>query len=38
MILRNVCRDFKDRKTCGTYYFNWKKNHFDLAKFVRVNR
>jgi hypothetical protein len=36
MILRNACRDFKDRKTCGTYYFNWKNNHFDLIKFTFV--
>ncbi len=37
MVLRNACRDFKDRKTCGTYYFNWKDNHFDLVKFVFVD-
>ena len=34
MVLQNACRDFKDRKTCGTYYFNWKDNHFNLVKFV----
>jgi hypothetical protein len=37
IILRNACRDFKDRKTCGTYYFNWKNNHFDLIKFIFVD-
>jgi hypothetical protein len=37
MILRNACRDFKDRRTCGTYYFNWKDNHFVLIKFVLVD-
>jgi hypothetical protein len=36
LILRNACRNFKDRKTCGTYYFNWRDNHFDLVKFVVV--
>jgi len=34
MVLRNACRDFKDRKTCGTYYFNWHDNRFDVVKFV----
>ena len=37
MILRNACRDFKDRKSCGTYYFNWKDNHFVLLKFVMLD-
>jgi hypothetical protein len=37
MILRNACRDFKDRRSCGTYYFNWKDNRFDLVKFVYVD-
>ena len=37
MVLRNACRDFKDRKTCGTYYFNWKDNRFVLVRFVMVN-
>ena len=37
MVLGNACRDFKDRNTCGTYYFNWKDNHFDLVKFVMVD-
>jgi hypothetical protein len=34
LVLRNACRNFKDRKTCGMYYFNWKDSHFDLVKFV----
>ena len=33
LVLRNACRDFTDRKTCGTYYFNWKDNRFDLVRF-----
>ena len=37
LVLRNACRNFKDRKTCGTYYFNWTDNHFDLVKFVMVD-
>ncbi|HVO97586.1 MAG TPA: hypothetical protein VMT15_05935 [Bryobacteraceae bacterium] len=37
LVLRNACRNFKDRKTCGRYYFNWKENHFDLVKFVMVD-
>ncbi len=37
LVLRNACRDFKDRKTCGTYFFNWKDNRFDLLKFVMVD-
>ena len=37
MVLRNACRDFKDRQTCGTYYFNWKDNRFVLVKFVMVD-
>ena len=37
MILRNACRDFKDRRSCGTYYFNWNDNRFDLVKFVYVS-
>lgn len=37
MILRNACRDFQGRKSCGTYYFNWKDNRFSLVKFVYVN-
>jgi hypothetical protein len=37
LVLRNACRDFKDRKTCGRYYFNWKDNHFILVKFVMVD-
>jgi hypothetical protein len=37
LVLRNACRDFKDRKTCGRYYFNWKDDHFVLVKFVMVD-
>jgi hypothetical protein len=37
LILRNACRDFKNRNSCGTYYFNWKDNRFALVKFVMVN-
>ena len=37
MVLREACTDYQNRKTCGTYYFNWKDNHFDLLKFVYVN-
>jgi len=35
-VLRNACKDFKNRKSCGTYYFNWINNHFTLVKFVIV--
>jgi hypothetical protein len=37
LVLRNACRDFKDRDTCGVFYFNWHDNRFDLVKFVRRN-
>jgi hypothetical protein len=37
MVLRDACRDFKQRSTCGTYYFNWKDNRFDLVKFVMAD-
>ena len=37
LILRNACRDFKNRDSCGTYYFNWKDHQFALLKFVMVN-
>jgi hypothetical protein len=36
MILRNACQDFRNRKSCGTYYFNWKDNRWVLVKFVMV--
>jgi hypothetical protein len=32
MILRNACRDF--RRECGTYYFDWKDNRFNLVRLV----
>ncbi len=37
LILRNACRDFKNRDSCGTYYFNWTTNRFALVKFIMVN-
>ena len=37
LVLRNACRNFKDRNSCGVYYFDWKNNSFALVKFVRVN-
>ena len=37
LVLRNGCMDFRDRNSCGTYYFNWKDNRFALVKFVMVN-
>ena len=37
LVLRNACRNFKDRNSCGTYYFNWRDNQFVLVKFVMVN-
>jgi hypothetical protein len=37
LVLRNACRDFKIRGSCGTYYFDWKDNRFLLAKFVLAN-
>jgi hypothetical protein len=36
-VLRNACGDFKNRNSCGVYYFNWKDSRFALVKFVRVN-
>jgi hypothetical protein len=37
MVLRNACSDFKDRKSCGKYYFDWKDNRFALVKFIYVD-
>lgn len=37
LALQNGCRDVRDRKTCGAYYFNWKGNRFVLVKFVEAN-
>jgi hypothetical protein len=34
VILRNACRDFKNRLSCGRYYFNWTENQFSLIKFI----
>ncbi|MCU1339442.1 MAG: hypothetical protein JWO19_5023 [Bryobacterales bacterium] len=37
LVLRNACPDFRNRNSCGTYYFNWKDNRFALVRFVMVN-
>jgi hypothetical protein len=37
LVLRNACRDVKNRNSCGTYYFNWNDDRFILVKFVVVN-
>jgi len=37
MVLWNGCRDFRNRKTCGSYYFNWRDDPFVLLKFVLVD-
>lgn len=37
LVLRNACSDFRNRSSCGTYYFNWKENRFLLVKFVIAN-
>ena len=34
LVLRNACRDFAKRNSCGVYYFNWIENHFALLKFI----
>jgi hypothetical protein len=34
LVLRDARRDFKNRDSCGTYYFNWKDSHFILVGFV----
>jgi hypothetical protein len=36
LVLRNACRDFKNRESCGTYYFNWKDDRFTLVRFLMV--
>jgi len=36
IVLRNACADFKSRSSCGTYYFNWHDNRFDLVRFATV--
>jgi hypothetical protein len=38
LVLRNACRDFRNRKSCGIYYFNWTGNRFALVKFIFVDR
>jgi len=37
IVLRNACRDFKDRTSCGVYYFDWNGNRFALVKFKMVD-
>jgi hypothetical protein len=37
LVLRNACRDFRNRNSCGIYYFNWNDNRFALVKFVMVD-
>ena len=37
MVLRNGCRDFAKRETCGRYYFDWRDDRFVLLKFVRLD-
>ena len=34
LVLRNACRDFRNRTTCGIYYLNWENNRFSLLKFI----
>ena len=37
LVLKNACTDFKNRDSCGIFYFNWKDHRFVLVKFVRMN-
>lgn len=37
MVIRNACRNFRNRMSCGTYYFNWASNRFALVRFSLVN-
>jgi len=37
LVLRNACRDFRNRNSCGIYYFNRNDNRFALVKFVMVD-
>jgi hypothetical protein len=37
LVLRNACRDFRNRDSCGIYYFNWKDHRFALIKFVAAD-
>lgn len=34
LILRNGCRDFRNRATCGVYYFRWQNDRFETLRFV----
>jgi hypothetical protein len=36
MILRDACRNF--RGECGTYYFDWRDNKFELVKLAKSAR
>ena len=36
MILRNACANFKNRASCGTYYFNWQNHRYEQLVFVPV--
>jgi hypothetical protein len=36
-VLRNACRDYRKRSSCGTYFFNWQDNRFELKQFVFVD-
>jgi hypothetical protein len=37
LVLRNACKDFRNRSSCGVYYFNWQETRFVLLKFVMAN-
>lgn len=37
VVLRNACRDFRNRNSCGIYYFNWNNNRFNFLKFFTVD-
>ena len=34
MILRNACANFKNRVSCGTYYFNGQNHRYEQLVFV----
>lgn len=37
MMLKNGCRDYANRKTCGEYYFEWQNGRFVQRRFVFVD-
>jgi hypothetical protein len=37
MALRNACKDFMNRKSCGEYHFDWSDSRFPLVKFIYLN-